>query len=58
VRVYDLLGRLVATIFDGEVTQAVTQKRVFDASGSSSGLYLLRFHSAGSTVTTKIALAR
>jgi hypothetical protein len=58
VRVFDLLGRHVATMFDGELTRGTTQRRVFDASGSSSGLYVIRFHSAGSTVTTRIALAR
>lgn len=51
LRVFDLLGKEVATIFDG-FQEAGTQKVFFNASNIPSGMYLYRLES-GSFVATK-----
>jgi hypothetical protein len=46
LKVYDLLGREVATVVDGEFSPGM-HERVWDASGVSSGVYLYRMRSGG-----------
>lgn len=55
IRVYDLLGRKVATLLDGKVQPGV-HRVVWDASGLSGGVYLCRFQSAGQMHTIKMLL--
>ena len=57
LKVYDLLGREVATLFDGQ--QSAGQHVVtFDASGLASGVYLCRLSSAGFAATTRLLLMK
>jgi endo-1,4-beta-xylanase len=51
LEVYDMLGREVATLFDGEMP-AGRHEVTFDASGLSSGVYLYRL-TAGDYVSSK-----
>jgi hypothetical protein len=50
VRVFDMLGRVVATMFDGSAGQLPTTLR-FDASGLTSGAYVCRLEGAGGIAT-------
>ncbi|MBL0176565.1 MAG: CocE/NonD family hydrolase [Ignavibacteria bacterium] len=50
VRVHDMLGRMVTTLFDGSAGQLPPTLR-FDASGLAPGAYVCRLESAGSIVT-------
>jgi hypothetical protein len=55
--VYDVLGRSVATLFDGQ--QAVGQHRVaFDATGLAGGVYFCRMNAGTFTQTQKLVLVR
>ena len=57
LKVYDLLGREVATLFDGQQSagrHAVT----FDARSLASGVYLCRLSSAGFAATTRLLLMK
>ena len=58
LHVYDLLGREVARLFDGERRQAGLSSVVFDASVLSSGVYLCRLDAGPYTTTTKIFLVK
>jgi hypothetical protein len=42
LKVYNMLGQEVATLFDDEALDAGTEEIEFDASGFSSGVYLYR----------------
>ncbi|MBX2992040.1 MAG: T9SS type A sorting domain-containing protein [Bacteroidetes bacterium] len=57
LRVYDLLGREVATLVN-EVKQPGHYEVAFDASGLASGVYLYRLTSGSFTVTKKLLLLR
>jgi len=55
--VYDLLGRQIATLVDGE--QVAKQHRVtFDASSLASGTYLIRLETDRGATTSKMTIAR
>jgi len=55
--VYDLLGRQIATLVDGE--QIAKQHRVaFDASSLASGTYLIRLETDRGATTSKMTIAR
>jgi len=54
---YDLNGREVAAIFSGKLT-AGQQRILWDASGLSSGIYLVKLQSAGNVRTARVALVR
>ena len=54
---YDLGGREVAAIFNGKLT-AGRQRILWDASGLSSGIYLVKLQSAGNIKTARVALVR
>ena len=55
--VYDLLGRQIATLVDGE--QIAKQHRVaFDASTLASGTYLIRLETDRGATTSKMTIAR
>ncbi len=50
--VYDMLGRKVATLLDGDQLQAANHSVRFDASALASGMYIYRIE-AGSFVSTR-----
>jgi beta-glucanase (GH16 family) len=55
--VYDLLGRLVATLVDG-VREPGEYSEVWDASGSASGVYVARMSQAGRVFSARMILVR
>ncbi len=57
VKVYDLLGRLVETLVDGELS-AGTYEISFRASGLPTGVYLIRMEAAGQVYTQRITLMK
>ena len=57
LKVYDLTGRLVATVLDG-VQPSGTYKVSFDAAGLASGMYLYRLESASTSITRKMVLLK
>ncbi len=58
VRVFDLFGREVRTLFDGEATTGRTHQVVFDGAGLSSGVYIVRLESEGRRAAQKIMLMK
>jgi hypothetical protein len=58
LRVYDLLGRLVATLFDGPLSAGADLQRIFDASGLPSGMYVVRLEQLGRARSSKLILSR
>lgn len=57
LRVYDLLGRQVATLVD-ENRAAGSYKVTFNAAGLSSGVYIYRLESAGQVLTNRMTLLK
>jgi hypothetical protein len=58
LRIYDLLGREVATLFDGELGPG-TYQQVWDARTRASGIYFCRLSSSnGATITRKLMLLK
>ncbi len=57
LKVYDLLGREVATLVD-EYKTAGSYEAEFDASNLSSGIYFYKLHTDGFTQTKKLLLIR
>jgi hypothetical protein len=57
VRVYDVLGRVVATLVDG-VQQAATYRVTFDASRLASGTYLYRLETPSRVITRQMILVK
>lgn len=57
VRVYDVLGRVVATLVDG-VQPANSYRLSFDASHLSSGTYIYRLETASETLTRTMVLLK
>jgi len=55
--VFDILGRVVATIVDEELPPG-SYSRQWDASGLTSGVYLYRLSTANSVQTRKLVLVR
>jgi hypothetical protein len=58
VTVYDMLGRRVATLYDGTPTPGQQQRVQMDASTLPSGPYLLRLRAAGRTETQRVTVLR
>ena len=59
VAVYDVLGREVTTLLDGESLQAGTHEVQFDGSGVSSGVYLYRVSlDSGQQLTRRMTLVK
>ena len=57
LRVYDMLGRAVATLVDGAMV-AGTHTISFDGSGLASGVYLYRLESEGVQISHKMVLMK
>ena len=57
LKVYDALGREVATLVDGEVNSG-KHSLVFDAKNLASGIYFYRLQAAGFVETRKLILLR
>lgn len=57
LKVYDLLGREVAMLFEGE-RLAGNYSAVFDGSSLSSGMYFYRLRSGNSIISKKLLLVR
>jgi len=58
LKVYDLLGREVITIFDGEAKAGRPEKAVLDASRLASGIYIARLYYAGRNFLRKLLLVK
>ncbi len=57
VRVYDVLGRVVATLVDG-VQPAATYRVTFDAGDLASGLYIYRLETPNQVITRRMVLIK
>lgn len=57
IRVYDMLGRYVATLAD-DVYQAGNHQVQFDASGLASGVYMIRMHAPGLKQVRRVSLVK
>jgi hypothetical protein len=57
LQVYDLLGRVVATLVDG-VQSAATYRVSFDASNLASGMYLYRLETPNQVLTKQMILVK
>jgi hypothetical protein len=57
IRVYDILGRLVSTLYNGPQSAGKHQVR-FDAAGLTSGKYLVRMEAPGYSQTRAITLLK
>ncbi|WP_185957194.1 T9SS type A sorting domain-containing protein [Gracilimonas mengyeensis] len=58
LEVFDVTGRKVATLVDGQRQTAGNQQVTFDASGLSSGVYFYRLETGGKTLTRKMLLVK
>jgi uncharacterized delta-60 repeat protein len=58
LKVYDMLGREVATLVDGEVKAGIIQHATFDASRFASGIYISRLEFGGDRITKRMALIK
>ncbi len=56
--VYDLLGRRVATLYDGIAQAGTAYRRKFDATGFASGMYVCRLNSGEFRKSIKLMLTR
>jgi hypothetical protein len=57
LQVFDLTGRLVATLVDG-IQPASSYRATFDADHLASGVYVYRLQAAGTTITRKMVLVK
>ena len=58
VAVYDMLGRRVATLFDGEVAASATERLRLPARGLASGVYVVRAVGERFTATRRVTVVR
>ena len=58
LKVYNVLGQEVATLFDGEATAGRLMKATFDASRLSSGIYFSRLETAGQALVKRMMLVK
>ena len=58
MKVFDVLGREMATLFEGEAESGRAYRRSFNASRLSTGIYIVRLESAGLTAKHKIVYIR
>jgi hypothetical protein len=58
LKVYDLLGREVATLINNEQHTAGLNTVTFDASNLASGMYIYELTSANFAITKKMSLIK
>lgn len=58
LEVFDVTGRKVAVLVDGERKSAGSHRVTFEASGLSSGVYFYRLQTGGQTFTQKMMLVK
>ncbi len=58
LKIYNMIGQLVAAVFDGDVKAGYTQKTIFDASRLSSGVYFSRLQFNDKSLMQKIVLMK
>lgn len=58
LEVFDIAGRKIAALVDGEMKTAGTHQVTFDASGLASGMYFYRLQTAGQSLTQKMMLVK
>ncbi|EJF08866.1 metalloprotease [Pontibacter sp. BAB1700] len=58
LKVYDITGREVETVFEGNVKQGETYKNTFNAKGRENGMYIYRIVNGGSTRSGTMLLLR
>jgi hypothetical protein len=58
LRVYDLLGREVRTLFSDEADGGTTRETVFNGDGLVSGIYVVRLESGGRSTAQKMILSK
>jgi hypothetical protein len=58
LKVYDLLGHEVATLFDGELQEGILHRILFDASRLSSGVYFYRLEANDNVQVKKLVLIK
>ncbi len=58
LKVYDMLGREVATLFNNQRMSAGEQTVSFDATGLSSGVYIYQLVGANTTITRRMTLIK
>jgi hypothetical protein len=56
--VYDMTGRVVATLFDGVARAGFVNRLTFDARSLTSGAYMYRLTSAGKVMTKRMLLVK
>ena len=58
LRIYNVVGQLVITLYDGEVAAGRIYEASFDASRLATGIYLTRLEYGGKQITKKISLVK
>ncbi|MEO0404379.1 MAG: T9SS type A sorting domain-containing protein, partial [Bacteroidota bacterium] len=58
LEVYDLSGRVVGTLYDGNIKSGETYRTTFDASAVQSGLYTIRLSSLTSAKYQKLSVSK
>ncbi len=58
LKVYNVLGQEVTTLFAGNLTAGVNQFATFDGSRFASGIYFYTLRSAGNSITKKMVLVK
>jgi uncharacterized delta-60 repeat protein len=58
LKIYDALGREVATLLNEPLDAGVYHQRMFDASAMASGIYFAALHSAGKQMMKKMLLMK
>ena len=58
LKIYNMLGQEVATLFDGEATAGRLLKATFDASRLSSGVYFSRLEVGGNALVKRMMLVK
>jgi hypothetical protein len=58
LRLYDAMGRVVRTLYEGTAPDGTRQTLRLDAQGLASGVYLLRLDAGGQTTTRRVTVVR
>lgn len=58
IKVYDMMGRVVATLVDGEVQTAGTYKATLNAEGLASGMYIYRLETGATQLSGKMMIVK